>query len=549
MGYQIYIENLSKKQKNKPLLSNINLKIKPNTLNAILGVSGAGKTTLLNAISGYDTNYKGNIYYNNYNLKTNDLREEISYVPQGEILHTDLTLKKELYYAIKLQKKKQTKKQINQKIIKVINELELNGKENTPIKNLSGGEKKRLMIALELINDPKVLILDEPTSGLDLNVEKKLMKILKNIAQKGTTIITTLHTVSNLNLCDKIYFIAKEGKICYEGTQKNALQYFNVQSFVDIYELLQTKSLEYNQKYNQTFQKEKILEEKYKIKTNQKPITTTFTLARRYLEIIYKDKFLLFMILFQGFIIALVTVLAIENDGMQNYDKAKIILFASSCTAMWTGLFNSIQEIVKERQITKKEYMKKISITSYIISKLIVLINICLIQSIIFITTLYLGFTFPKEGLITTSYIDNIVHFFIISLTSSCIGLFFSSILKKRELTLIIATLYMMIQLIASGVLLKLNGLANKITHLILGRYAQEGFGAISNLEEVVKTTTINNLSPEISEKLFMKEANEYYAHTTTHLITTWEILIITSIVIIILTIIALNKNIKKETP
>ena len=106
-----------------------------------------------------------------------------------------------------------------------------------------------------------------------------------------------------------------------------------------------------------------------------------------------------------------------------------------------------------------------------------------------------------------------------------------------------------MIQLIASGVLLKLNGLADKITYLILGRYAQEGFGAISNLEEVVKTTTINNLSPEISEKLFMKEANEYYAHTTSHLITTWEILIITSIVIIILTIIALNKNIKKETP
>ena len=173
MGFEIEIRDVNKQLKNKKyILKNINLKIQKNTFVALVGPSGAGKTSLLNVLSGYDKRNRGTIYYDNYDIKENDLRESIAYVPQREILHKDLTLYKELWYAAKLRMIEKTKEEIQERIKEVIESLGLSGKEKTLIKHLSGGEKRRLAIALELLFSPKVLILDEPTSGLDLHIEK-----------------------------------------------------------------------------------------------------------------------------------------------------------------------------------------------------------------------------------------------------------------------------------------------------------------------------------------------------------------------------------------
>lgn len=548
MGFDLQIKNLNKKIKKKTILNNINLNIKKDTFTAIVGVSGAGKTSLLNAISNYDTNYQGQIYYNNYNIKKNDLRKQISYVPQSEILHQDLTLYKELYYSAKLRIKKSSKKNINKKINELIQILELQNKEKTKIKNLSGGEKKRLSIGIELLNNPKVLILDEPTSGLDLNVEKKIMETLKKISKQGTTVIVSLHTVSNLNLCDEIVFMGQNGSICYQGPYNKSIEYFKVKNFVDIYELLQTKTKQYNDIFNQNIKKIPIKEKTQSLKSHNNILNNILTLSKRYIEIIWKDKLLLFMLMFQGFILALLTNLAIDKNGLQNYDVAKIALFATTCAALWTGIFNSIQEVVKERNIVKKEYISGINISSYIISKLIVLFLLCLIQSLVFISTLYAHFKFVENGLIfTSSYIENVFHYFIISYSSSILGLFISSIFKRQEITLIIATIYMMLQLIMSGVLLKLKGIVDTLSHIILGRYAMEAFGTTSNLINVVKTTKINGMNEEISITMFLDEAKEYYTYTSAHIINIWVLISIVSLILIILTIIVLHQNIKNE--
>lgn len=119
-----------------------------------------------------------------------------------------------IWYMAKLRLQKLSDKMLEDKIKSIIKTLELEGKENTYVKNLSGGEKKRLSIALELLTSPKVLILDEPTSGLDLHIEKKLMQLLKKISKSGTTIIISAHTTSNLDCCDEVIFMGNGGKIC-----------------------------------------------------------------------------------------------------------------------------------------------------------------------------------------------------------------------------------------------------------------------------------------------------------------------------------------------
>lgn len=547
MGYNLFISGLNKKIKNKTVLNNINLNIKSDTFTAIVGVSGAGKTTLLNAITGYDPKYDGHVYYDSYDLKKYNLKNDIAYVPQEEILHNDLTLYKEMFYKAKLKIK--DKKQIKDKIKQTIKNLGLEGKENTKIYDLSGGEKKRLSVALELLNSPKVLILDEPTSGLDLNIEKNLMKLLKKIKDQGTTVIITIHTISNLELCDEIIFMGEKGSICYQGKYENAIEYFNVNKFVEIYELLIKNTNYYNKKYNEAYQKPIMKLKKGKRKNNHTILKDTIILAQRYTEIIFKNRFFVLMLFLQGFIIALLANFAMKPNDINNYEIAKIILFTATCAAMWTGIFNTIQEIVKERTIIKKEYIGGVSITSYVLSKIIVVFIICILQAFIYVTTMHIHFDFIKDGIITKyTYLDNLITFFLVSFSSSMLGLLISSISKKAEITLIFATIYMMMQLILSGVLLKLDGIINQISHLVIGRYGVECFGTIANMINIVKHTKLNkNIDENVAITLYLDEAKEYYTYNSSHVLDIWLLLIVISVILAILTIFFLKTNIKNH--
>ncbi len=167
-------------------MDNLSFDIKEHEFVAIVGVSGAGKTTLLNALSGYDRKTTGSIYLNDYEVAKNRkyYQSKISYVPQKEILHNNLTLEKSLFYSGCLRIPKEKQGSIKKKVAHVIKELNLEGKENTMIKRISGGEKKRASIASELLTKPDILFLDEPTSGLDSNIEKSTMKTLRNLGMK-----------------------------------------------------------------------------------------------------------------------------------------------------------------------------------------------------------------------------------------------------------------------------------------------------------------------------------------------------------------------------
>jgi len=354
------VRNINKeikiKGKKKKLLDDVTFDIKAGEFVAIVGVSGAGKTTLLNVLSGYDNYSSGEIYLDNQDIAHNKgyYLDKISYVPQKEILHDHLALKKSLMYSAILRNPKKNKKYIEKNVDNTLGILELKGKENTLIKNLSGGERKRASIASELLSKPNILFLDEPTSGLDSNIEKKLMKTLKDITLRGQTILITAHTVSNLYLCDKIIFMSDGGKICFIGTYEESLKYFQVEEFVDIYEKL--KNSEEAEKYQQKYKKikwDKI--NKVSVKKVRKERISFFKeiyiLAKRYVEIILNNKFFSFLLFAQAIIMGLAVIVVVSQDWFKIYDKAKILLFAFSCAAMWLGLFNSVQEIVKERNV------------------------------------------------------------------------------------------------------------------------------------------------------------------------------------------------------
>ena len=191
-------KTVGKGRKKKKILQSVNCEIHPNEFVAIIGGSGAGKTTLMNAISGFDKKFAGNIKYNGVELKPhfNEWKSIIGYVPQEDIIFENLTLRRMLSYTADLKMPSDTSKaEKNKRIDQVLGMVELIQHQNTLIRKLSGGQKKRASIAVELLADPSVFFLDEPTSGLDPGTEQKLMITLSRLSKtQGKTIVMVTHT-------------------------------------------------------------------------------------------------------------------------------------------------------------------------------------------------------------------------------------------------------------------------------------------------------------------------------------------------------------------
>ncbi|NJM77239.1 MAG: ATP-binding cassette domain-containing protein [Acaryochloridaceae cyanobacterium RU_4_10] len=220
------------------LLQNISLSVFPEEFVTIVGVSGAGKSTLLNALSGFRPATRGNVFVNGHNLYQNydAYRTELGYVPQDDIIHLDLSVQQALDFAARLRlppdiSPPERRRQVQQ----VLEDLELLEQSKTLVKNLSGGQRKRVSIGVELLTKPSLFFLDEATSGLDPGTELQMMRLLRRMATQGRTVILVTHTTKNLSLSDLVVFLAKGGRVAFFGPPQEALAYFEVEEFDEIY--------------------------------------------------------------------------------------------------------------------------------------------------------------------------------------------------------------------------------------------------------------------------------------------------------------------------
>jgi ABC-type multidrug transport system ATPase subunit/pSer/pThr/pTyr-binding forkhead associated (FHA) protein len=336
--------NLKKVAANQTtLLNNISFSIPPRTFVALVGGSGAGKTTLLDALSGLRPAQQGQVLYNGQDYYQNlaAFNTQIGYVPQDDIVHRDLTVERALYYAARLRLPRDfTDEQIWQRIAEVLEDVELTERRKLFIKKLSGGQRKRVSIALELLANPSLFFLDEPTSGLDPDLDRKMMVLLRKLADKGHTIILVTHATNNINVCDYVCFLAQGGRLAYFGPPEEAGAYFDKSDFPEIYSALTAteenpgipegaearfKTSEDYQKYvaqplkeRAAFNASKPLEAK-PIKRSRpgKLFKQLGILAQRNLELLKNNRAALFLMLAQAPIIALalMTLIRFEIGG------------------------------------------------------------------------------------------------------------------------------------------------------------------------------------------------------------------------------------------
>mgnify|MGYP000454689760 FL=1 len=541
------VKKVRVKFKTQEIASHTSMTIKPSEFVAFVGGSGAGKSTFMKCISGVDRPTSGKVLINGENLYDNydELKYNIGYVPQEDIVYSNLTLHDTLQYAAKLRMPDNTtRKERNIRIKEVLEIVQLTELENSYIRQLSGGQRKRASIAVELIADPNLFFLDEPTSGLDPGTERSIMLTLRKMAEMGKTVILVTHNTLNLHLCDKVAFFGKGGKLCFFGRPKDALEFFGVDDFVDIYTLLnEDVELWYNKfkSIEETIKVEEDIEEKAKIKKKKKSFfRQLMILISRYIKLITNDFQQLFLLIAQAPVVAILLAMVASEDIYSSYDDTKAIMFSIGCASIWLGLLNSVQEICKEKVILQKEHMADLKLSSYLLSKFIVQGIIAFIQATLLVGIFQKIVGSSEHSILIDGYWDIQLVSFLSILAAASTGLFISAVVKNSNIAMSVIPLILVPQLLYSGMLFKLDGITDFVSNFVLCRWTVEALGTSVNLNDLTHIAQTINPLIEI-------EPENYFTFTTEHMIEVIGIILLMTAVLMLASYFVLRKNVNKN--
>jgi ABC-type multidrug transport system ATPase subunit len=442
-------ENLTLNIQGRRILARASLSVKSGEFVGIIGPTGAGKSTFLAALSGRHAADSGTVFFNGKNLYQNlgKFRPQFGWVPQQNIVHRELTVTQALEFSARLRLPRDiTEIAMANIILKTAQRLGLQEKLASRIDNLSGGEIKKVSVAVELLSTPPLIFLDEPTSGLDPGAETNLMEMLRGLADGGCTVVTTTHNMANLALLDQLVIVA-EGLIVYAGSPVGALSFFGVKTFPAIFKRLEErKPSEWRTLYENLARatpQPPNQDDRRPVKSQLKKTSFQFpVLLSRQLDVLCADVRNVLILIGQPLLIGLLLVWAVRGT----MDDSALKLFFISVAVLWFGCSNGAPSIISEIAIYRRERMAGLHRSSYLISKWVFLSLITLFQSGILYSTAHLLGT----GLSGT-WQWQIAGLALISLIGSGIGLLISALARSPMQSILLVPLLIIPQIILSG--------------------------------------------------------------------------------------------------
>ena len=497
----------------KILLDHVSFPLAERCLVGIIGPSGAGKSTLLGALTGMRPADRGVVLYDNRDLYRDyaELRTRIGLVPQDSIMHTQLTTQRALRYAAELRFPPDTHaRERNARVDEVMSELALTRHADTRADKLSGGQLKRVNVALELLTKPSLLFLDEPTSGLDPGLDKSVMEQMRDLAHDGRTVIVVTHSVANLDVCDRLLVLVPGGKVAFFGPPQEGLRYFGQPGWAEVFQAFDRYP---DRDWAAEFAGSPVCEE-YVTRPQALPPMSSGphaagtpapvrgsafhqigTLCRRYARVIASDRgYLLFTALMPIIIGALIHLIA-GSEGLggppgtnPGASTLLILLIVGVCLS---GTVSSIWELVKERTIYVRERAAGLSSGAYLGSKLIVLGVIAVVQAALLAAIGLLGHPLPPSGSFLTGapFAELLIGIAMLCVASMCLGLMVSALVSTTERAMPFLVLITMVQVVLSGGVVSIAGKMGlqQFAYVVPGRW---GFAAVAS------TSDLNHLVP-----------------------------------------------------
>ncbi|GJF31172.1 ABC transporter ATP-binding protein [Kitasatospora sp. NE20-6] len=473
------------------LLDGVGFPLAEKTLLAVAGPSGAGKSTLLNALTGLRPADEGTVLYDGRDLYRDyaELRRRIGLVPQDDILHTQLTVRRALSYAAELRFPGDTAKHEREaRVAEVIRELGLDSRADLVISSLSGGQRKRVSVALELLTKPSLLFLDEPTSGLDPGMERSVMRMLRGLADDGRTVVVVTHSVLSLNVCDRLLVLAPGGRTAYYGPPDEALPFFGFTEWPEAFEAFESEDhAAWQRRFRESPQYRQYVaagaaqavHPRYPAAPDgghpagrrigpgqpQGWFSQLSTLVRRYTSVLAADRLFLTVMIALPFVIG-VMCRAMAGTSISSENAINVVL--TLCIGgVLTGSANAVREVVKERPIYQRERVVGLSRSAYLVSKVVVLGTVTVVQAAVLTTVGLAGVdlspTLPtghqvESGVVLPPLAELVIAVALLSFSSMMLGLLVSALVRKEEATMPMLVLLSVVQIVFSGAMLKLYG-------------------------------------------------------------------------------------------
>jgi ABC-type multidrug transport system ATPase subunit/pSer/pThr/pTyr-binding forkhead associated (FHA) protein len=487
------------------LLDDISLSILPREFVAVVGGSGAGKSTLLDALNGFRPATKGMVLVNSHDLykNFNAYRTEVGYVPQDDIIHQELAVAQALNYAARLRLPPDTSAaERHYQVQSVLRDLELTHRRDVLVKNLSGGQRKRVSIGVELLTKPSLFFLDEATSGLDPGTEVQMMRLLRRLADQGRTILLITHATKNVRLCDLVVFLAKGGKVAYFGPPMQALAYFGVKDFDEIYLKVESELSpeEWQQRYrsSQEYQ-EYVVQRQLPLgidtvngrrgrSPQTAPVATNkgvpgwrqfLILTQRSLTILLQDRGSLVLMLALAPMLGLLDFImwkrylfdVTKGDAGQSFTMG----FLSVLIPVIVGSLAMMREIVKESEIYRRERMVGLKILPYIFSKVGLGTVLALFQATIFLATKLLAVDLPNYN--SVNIFELYITLLLATLGGMIMGLLVSALAPSQNAAPLLTILFLVPQITFAGSILPLKDMGTPgrfISQLTITRWTYE---------------------------------------------------------------------------
>jgi ABC transport system ATP-binding/permease protein len=501
----------------KELLNNISMNARPGTLTAIIGGSGAGKTTLSRLIAGYTRPSAGFVTFEGHDIHAEyaTMRSRIGMVPQDDVVHRQLTVNQALGYAAELRLPPDTsKKEREQVVAQVLEELDLTKHADTKVDKLSGGQRKRASVALELLTQPSLLILDEPTSGLDPALDRQVMLMLRQLADAGRVVLVVTHSVSYLDVCDQILLMAPGGKTAFNGPPSQVGPTLGTTNWADIFANVGADPDEANRRFMERDGKR--LEQPPARDSPAdlgEPVHTDVlrqlsTIARRQVRLVISDRrYSLFLALLPFLTGAVALTVKGPRPGLGPADplglaptQPQYIMVLLNFGAVFMGTALTIRDLIGERPIFRREQAVGLSTTAYLLAKIAVFFVFATAQAAITTVVVRLGKGAPTAH---PPFFDNATFSLFTTVAATCVasavlGLLLSAVAQSNEQILILLAASIILQLVLAGGMIPVTGRAglNQLSWVTPARWGYAAGASSIDFPDLVKVKQIPTNDP-----------------------------------------------------
>jgi ABC-type multidrug transport system ATPase subunit/ABC-type multidrug transport system permease subunit len=394
-GARVDAVNVSRHVGTRTILQDMSLSIEPGELVAIAGGSGAGKTTLLEILAGLQPPSVGEVRHDGVRRGARVRAEaRIGYVPQDDIIHLEMPLRRTLGYAARLRLPAGTSAAEADRVVEeTMQDLDLADRAEVPVRALSGGQRKRASIAVELLTRPRVFFLDEPTSGLDPSTAADVMRLLRRLGQWGVTVVLSTHEPAGIDRCDRVVFLARDGHLAFTGSPTEARDYFEVDDLNEVYDRLagEHTSAIWAERFAESVGNSANSKARRGVPQPPTPTTRSNTkptgvfrqwwlLTRRNVDVLFRNRLTLAVLLGSPVLVTAMMATLFKHGAFDTSSAADVgpaqIVFWIAFAGFFFGLTYGLLQIVGEMAVFRRERLAGLSVGAYVASKVTALLPV-----------------------------------------------------------------------------------------------------------------------------------------------------------------------------